>query len=451
MEWENRVQCLINHVLEKSLYFQERLEELRSINYASKAPPFFIDLLSKINLSTRLTLINEYNSIFLETQDDQIHEALFYKIQSLSGFLTDLYYRLVPPIEFSKTIRNPVSVSLPMERFAKEFAPQANVLIFPDYLYNYTYLDILSNENLGSTYYSKFFPPEVLDKYQKHFILLGFPDALRNNVLSHALIGHEFGHFIAQNYNICSSSQQKVSREYHLDISQEQLKIFLEEYIADIVSIYLFGLASFFASIEFGSSTERFEEISGTHPPLYLRLKNMLDTIDAYNYSQLFSEKYSDKITSQIAEKAKSILNGWKEITTKKEKEVEYSIVGNIFNILKPALEEARQLVKEKIGQRFQLKLSTKIFEYVKNFIEEGIPPSSDLNLTEEHCEPVQLGVILNSAWLYKIWKFGSKRKFNSPQEAIEYARSLDDLSRLTRKAIEQSETIILYHKNKGR
>ena len=225
----------------------------------------------------------------------------------------------------------------------------------------------------------------------------------------------------------------------------------MEEYIADTISIYLFGLASFFASIEFGSSTERFEEISGTHPPLYLRLKNMLDAIDEYSYTQLFSEKYSDKITSQIARKTKRVLGRWKEITTKKKNSLNYSIVGNVFNILKPALEEARQLVKKRMGQRFQLKLSAKIFEYVKNFIEEGVPPSSNLNLTKEYCEPVQLGVILNSAWLYKIWKFGSKRELNSPQKTIEYARSLDDLSRLTRKAIEQSETIILYHGNKRR
>ena len=89
------------------------------------------------------------------------------------------------------------------------------------------------------------------------------------------------------------------------------------------------------------------------------------------------------------------------------------------------------------------------MLEYTKSLIKNGIPPSGDLNLTKNSCERVQLGVILNAAWLFKVWQFEIKKELRSRQQAIKYAHKLEDLSRLTQKAIEQSETIKWYHKER--
>ncbi len=447
MEWTSCVQRLINHTLEKGLCFQKRLEELGSVSYASDAPITLINLFSDLNSSIHLELIR-YNRTFSATQNNQIHEGLFYKIQSLSAFLAELY-QLVSPVEFSRTIRNPVSVSLPIESFAKELVPDAFVLVYPNYTCNYSYLDILSEKYLRSQYYSQFFPPKLFKKYPKHFVLLGFPDLLRNNILCHATIGHELGHLIAQHYNICSKVREKISQDDYLDISLEQLETFLEEYVADIISIDLFGPAAFFALAEFGGSMRRFEEPSATHPPLYLRFKNMLSAMKDYNHWQFFVEERSNGVENEIAKKMRCALETWEKAVKTGYEMLESSPSGCVFNILSPALKEARRLVKQKIDKRFQLELPDKMLEYTESLIKNGIPPSGDLNLTKNSCERVQLGVILNAAWLFKVWQFEIKKELRSRPQAIKYARKFEDLSRLTQKAIEQSETIKWYHKER--
>jgi hypothetical protein len=133
MEWKTCVQRLINHTFERSLRFQEKLEELREVPYASPTPPIFINFLFDLTLSIRKILV-DYNQIFYESNDNEVCEALFDKIQSLSSVLAELYFLFLSPIEFSRTIRNPASISLPMEHLAQELVPGSKVIIYPSYI-----------------------------------------------------------------------------------------------------------------------------------------------------------------------------------------------------------------------------------------------------------------------------------------------------------------------------
>ncbi|MBA7495125.1 hypothetical protein ES702_05704 [subsurface metagenome] len=444
MEWGPSVQRLINHTLERSWQFQERLEELKSVPYLSKAPPRFLELVGGLLLSIRETLI-DYNRIFSETTENEVHEALFHRIQSLSSVLAEFYF-LLSSVEFSRTIRNPASISLPMESLANQVAPDSLVIIYPSYVCNYSYFNVV--EHLRDRRYSQFFSPQLLDKYPKYFAVITFPDILKNNILSHANIGHELGHLFIDYKDITSEALEEI-HEFKLEISRRDLERFFEEYVADIVSVCLFGPASFFALAEFGGSVIRFEQPTYTHPPLVFRFKNIVDTLREYGHEDFFKK---NKNTSPAARKLHSALELWKNSAEELcQKTYKLTKAGNIFTALQVSLEKARQLVGQKVHSDHQLQLQDNIFDCV-NLIEEGIPPSSYLNqqgLMKNSCEQVKLGTILNAAWLYRVWKFEKKRKFGSADEVREYMENLSHLSRLTQKAVEQSETIARYRKAK--
>lgn len=443
MKWANCVQKLINHNLERSLNFQEKLEELRIIDYTSEAPLFFIDTLSKLNFSIQNKLM-QYNNIFIETSQDKVCKALVNQIQFLSAFLTELYYFTLF-IEFSDTIQNPISISLPIKRLTEKLLPDDVIFTYPSYVCNY--FCFYFQKYLKESHYSKYLSPDLLNK---PIILLGFPSILKNNFLSHAVIAHELGHLLGDRYNIFRDAKKTISEEVSskiIEVSSEKLDTFFKEYIADIISIYLFGPASFFALIEFAGSINRFHQSGTSHPPLYLRLKNMLNTMDVYHQRTFFSKKASDPVELEIMKKANQVLCTWERLIREGCEQLRYSINIDIFKILTPGFKKAIELIRERIDKQFQLELTDRILNYVKDFIDKGIPPSADLN--QNSCKPAKLGELLNAGWLYRIWKLEERKKFKSLQEQRKYTHKLKDLSRLEQKAIEQSESIRWFQKRK--
>lgn len=433
--WNQRIQRLINHTLERSLGFKNRLEELQADTYASQAPLSFIKLLQKLNYAIFIKLVH-YNNTFLEITNPEVLKHLFYKIRSLSTYLAEIY-DLVSVVEFSKAIRNPVTISVPIEQLAKNLAPESTVLVYPSYVCNYSYVNLLSDELLKNPQHSHIFPESIFEDYPKpYFVLLAFPDILRDNILSHAIFGHELGHLIAEFHNIYDEALQEPSSGFSPDLSLEDISRFFEEYTADIVSIYLFGPASFFSLIEFSESIISLEEHTSTHPPTIFRAKNMLKAMEKYGYLSFF------KIKNETAEKAQRVLEDWSELVDEICGQLENTQDWSIFLILEPALNRVKDLVIEKLGEESKLKLDRIIFKHIEGWIKLGVPVSSEL-INNSDCHPIDYGSILNAGWLYRIWKFDQPIQFESIESAYKYGLLLSDLSRLTAKAIDQSKTVL--------
>ena len=327
-----------------------------------------------------------------------------------------------------------------MEHLAKALAPHSVVLLYPSPICNYSYFNILSKNFLKHPNYSDLFPPEQFDRYPDYFVLLAVPDVLRDDILSHAIVGHEIGHLVGEYYDIVESALRTDLRtaDRVLHVERKALKTYFDEYVADIVAVNIFGPASFFGIIEFATSIIDLVVTTASHPPVILRVKNMLDAMKEYGQRQFFSRN-----NSEISLKVNELLRAWEHLAEQEYKRLKRSTSGDVYDILKPALDRAIVLVKENVPERFQLRLDKRIFEFVVGMIDKGIPPSSEM--VENVCTPVEFNTILNASWLYKIWRFLERQQISSLDDADSYGVKLKDLTRLTQKAVEQSETISWY------
>lgn len=430
--WNWSLQQLTDQAITRSLHFEEKLKELNSERFISKAPLSLISFLLRLNGEIRRNLIQLIKRIPPDSLDVLTYETFAKEIRFYSITLAEIYPYILF-IENSRSTITPPGISIAVENFAHELVnSDFTCLVCPSYLCNYFYLDLFSEELFKSPKYS--FPKEIFEKFPPYFFILAFPSIAKNDILTHCILGHELGHFIARAHNILDRALSKgLTLEKDLPLSLRDLKRYFEEYVADIASVYLFGPAMLFAFVEFGTSVSDFVESSATHPPLFLRLKNALETLNEYKYLDIFADS-----THPIAKETKKVLDGIRDLVAQYEQCVDKKSK-DVFLCLEKPLRLARNLIK---NINAPLVLDEEIFESVERLVKKGVPPSSKLSHGE--LKPVELGNILIMGWLYKI-AFMHRNKLKTDQ----YTRRLADLSRLIGKAVEQSEMLHLYQKRR--
>lgn len=448
--WSDCLQSLLNQAIQRSLRLEEKIRELHSARYASEAPSFLMKLLSDLNgeLLNGLKSICETTSS-IEKVDEITYTTQSKEIRSYCQALADLY-SYISLVESSQAGKNLTSISVSIARLSNELVPNNVTLVCPVYSCNYCYFDILL---WLKKVVERFFSETKLSGYPKYFAFFGFPHVIRDDILCHSLLGHELGHFVGTEHNIFQDALKDVplsSLTANLTASLTAIPLTLldlqkifEEYVCDIVSVYLFGLAPLFTLIEFGTSVINLTDLALPHPPLSLRVSNILTTLEHYGYKDFFSKNGENAIANTML----STLQNLGVLVSETQEMIE-PLAMDILHCLEIPLKKARELIESRIDKRFQLKLDKHIFECVK-LIEEGVPPSSILNskLDSDQCQPTELGFILNAGWFYRIMYLQNTKPISLPLQECEHAKQLKDLCRLIDKAVEQSETIYWYNK----
>lgn len=441
--WEPLLQSLINQAIQRSEHLQDRLEELESKRFTSSQAPIFLrNLLSTLNeqLCQHLT---EFTQNKLTGAIDYFrYEDLVEQVQHYSSVLAQIYMH-IGYIEASRVESNPPGIISAIERIAKTVLPDHAVLICPSFRCRYEYHNLLSQKNLRSeSYVPRIFEDNVFQGRQ-HFAVLLYPFVLRDDVLCHVLLVHELAHFIGEikesfNKTLCVRPEDTPA-----DITDEDLKDFFIEYVADIMAVYILGPSFLFALIEFATSIAGPADQLPDHPPLLLRIRNILDTLIYYG------QRFEHFRQHENANKIETLLDGLNHFTAIEnisgieglKEELKVSV--DIFNCLQPSLTKAREMAKEDIPATLQFRPTNELFDTYTKWVENGIPPAA--RREGDKPKPLALGELLNAVWLYRVVSLQDLGSLDFPLRGSEHPSKLRDLSRLAQAAIRQNETLYLY------
>ena len=423
------------------MHLQIRLEELRSARFASpKAPLFLIDVLARLNnyIQERLAEICDETTKFPSINYDQ-YEAISRKVGGFAEALSTLYAFLTL-VENSRIDIVPPGVVTSIQRIARELGLKYPIILCPTHENTYAYDNILlagGSNSLRSETLEHFFPKELFRDFFDHLPVLRFPFVIRDDILCHSLLYHELAHFISEvntDFDRCLSG---LDLSKPLKLNYAGLQRIFREYLSDTIAVCLVGPAFLFAIVEFITSIIGFYEATQDHPPLILRVRNILDTMKKYEQWDFF-ENNSEK--KPFMDAAKDLFEEFDRIADLNDSNIDEESRA-IFEALKSHLEEARHLVRQYVPRSIQFIPDAQLTKAVEDFIINGIPPSADI----ETGKPLPLATILNTGWIYRMAFLQKPLTLSHPFEKSKRASDLMDLSRLIHTAISQSETIQQY------
>ncbi len=435
--WDYMLQSLVNQAVKRSEQLQDSLEELESRRFASAdAPLFLIHLLLTFNerISELLMEFSQENltdSIDYSRYEDVIDEVKTYA--SLIAFLYQYDYFL----EASHVESNPPGIISAIQRIGQTIVPKVPILICPSFRCSYEYHNLLSKDNLRSDK----FVPRIFDgsffENKQYFPVFLYPLVLQNDALCHVLLMHEVGHLFTEVNGLLGKVVRSLTRQIPEGITNEHLRTFLSEYIADIVAVYVLGPCFLFSLIEFHSTIAGPTQLLPEHPPLLLRIRNILDTLHAYE--QRFKAFTN---TNDLAKDIEEYLDELDRLTDLKSVPVKEEPV-KVYKYIEPALYRARDTIDETISASLKFCPSLELFTTYVDWVKRGIPPSACKK--GDKVEPLGFGELLNAAWLYQVANLQCQAQLPSPLRGSKYSANLRDISRLAQIAVQQNEALNFY------
>jgi len=405
-------------VIDKASRFKQRIDELRSNEYYSGEPQKLIDLFNKV-----VTQISE--SI---KRADHENGILMKRVNLLLSF----YHLCLDEIEHIGASNIPVEMLPLFEQILKQLKLKTTLVFRPSPLYNYSYYPIT----------------KVIDRINKSqgysgleigedIAVISFPSSEKSNALLHCSFAHELGHHFNEFFSIADEIEPKVlelidkelvkeyankylealSRtrtrvgptEVTLDkfileehvVSQKTeefakiIRSWLDEIISDIIALRIFGASFLFAIAEFSISHQDFKEYSEEHPPIFIRLKNLINCFDELGFTNKLQEY--EQVTKRL-EFYRGISKNTFESQDKTMSNIENMILERgITNLFGPA--------KEIIDSRLKPLQTTCDFADIKHAILafRNLIPGNEVLNKDETSRPIDAVSILNAAWIVRI------------------------------------------------
>lgn len=318
--WRRRTRQYVRGLL-------QRIDELSVSDYPAATPNQVIKFLQD----------------FLAVIDGEISKAASEdKLRVLSQLTQGLgaFVQWLDNAHTGQTPRGPVHL---LKDMMDGLAPGSRVIASPGADYNYSILDL--GQHISGLV-QKFVPlskqPDFADHVAKPIKLILFPRIERDNVLTHAIFGHELGHPIATEFldaeakaPAFSASQTTIQQQVDafvtaqpntssLDATQklnlvtglvrmvlEIRKRALEELISDAVGILLFGPSAFFAMLEvfWVGNWDSPPKHDSWYPPSRMRIRMGLQLLDDLGWPQAIDQMRSDGVAGACAEAAHEFLN----------------------------------------------------------------------------------------------------------------------------------------------
>ena len=247
------------------LGLNQRLEEVFVSDYPTDSPHALIHLIQNILGKISVEIDNTDNS-----------ETLILICQ-----LIQFYGEFLQFLDNANTEQTPRGLVQILENIYLKISPDSQLLAWPQADYNYSIINLLpilkeSIENL----ISKKERDEIFEGFSSDLNLISFPRIERDDILVHAIFGHEIGHPIADQFlsseewgdksdefqKELESASEKLLKELEKDLENKETeydktraKQFLikslidirkrgmEELISDCVSVMIFGPSALFA------------------------------------------------------------------------------------------------------------------------------------------------------------------------------------------------------------
>lgn len=397
-------------------------------------------------------------------------------------------------IDGAQTQKLPWSFIRPIERMVKDFLPETEIMLRPQWKYNYT----IMTTNLYDVYHyylSRYFnyvdgknPEEILVPLGKSFYIISFPFIERNNILLHCLIGHEIGHLVLKKYFTEKRSQEllqsirdrvaaivqknieKSIKDIIPDIPppplfvhsltqqmiQAQIKRTmeiwqrgLEEILSDIIGSFLFGPAILFSTLEIAlQDLDGLDKVpnenNNYYPPWRMRLRNIFEVVKDLKLLPLPHDKFIEKKIVNSVGKRFTLIEEIVGGKSDKEGIENEEILKIAYEEIEKDIPQAKTFYTNEL-EKLIVK-SNDFYDHLPPLIERidfGIPP----NACEKSIHNRKLSTIveiINSAWFHKLaWDdnlFDPQGAFNN-----KVLEKRSRMNRLTLKALEYSDIEIDY------
>ncbi len=429
----------------------QRIDELSVSDYPATTPNQIICFLQVF-----LTNIGEL--IEKAISDDEL-KSLSALIRNLGIFLEWL--------DNAHTDQTPRGLVQLLRDIIDRMVSTSQVIARPQAQYNYSIFDLGLYMGKLVEYYIPHSKQADFKEYLASPIkLISFPRIERDNLLAHAIFGHELGHPIASEYldieneddnykETCRQLEQQVSDlvntksvelkiddsdklKFKTELFQEILQIrkrALEELISDAVGILIFGPSAFFACYElfWSSNLDAEPAPSEFYPPPRMRIRFMLNLIEETGFYNKFSQIESNQDIASYINVTQTFFEGAKQLSAvkKDQDEIEKNPVLRIaYNSMKESLPGAYKSAKERT-EKVSFNVDA-IFSQLPELIrrlELGIPPNE---VGDPNCpQTVDYRAALLASWMFKL-------KGVSPDSGnILSSIEINQLHKLTLRAIE--------------
>lgn len=297
----------------------QRIDELSVSDYPAATPNQIIKFLQD----------------FLGVIDAEIDKAVSEEMLRFLSQITQGLGMFVQWLDNAHTGQTPRGLVQLLKDMMDGLAPDSRVIACPRADYNYSILD-LGQELRGLV--EKFVPyskqPVFTDHLAKPIKLILFPRIERDNILTHAIFGHELGHPIATEFlnaevsdAAYAAAQTTIQQQIDAYVATQPnaatmdavqkldlvTRIFrtvleirkraLEELISDAVGIILFGPSAFFAMHEvlWVGNWDSLPKHDGWYPPSRMRLRLALQLLDDLGWPQAIDQMKADAIAGEYA------------------------------------------------------------------------------------------------------------------------------------------------------
>ena len=371
-------------------------------------------------------------------------------------------------MESASTAQTPRALVLLLQDLITELYPNSTLIVVPQRDYNYSIKDI---RPLLKDTVENLFPPSEVDELLKPFSeplnLISFPRIERDNILNHAIFGHELGHPIADEFlsleeSCCSSYQSaldhvtaevrgliqsRIAKKSSLDTLklakpyvESLLQIRrrgLEELISDCVSLLLFGPSALFAAYDILLGTQLDAEPDGPeyYPPPRYRLRVLKDLLDKESYTSALMHISPPKQLKALKPKLEEFFRNLHELTDPtpdvvrlEQQPVTALAYGWLNKVLPQAIDFAKESVEKLIYSPKQM--SDDINVLIQR-LALGIP-SNEIG-AYPNTTTVDWRSSIVAGWVYKI--AGLSLPYTKGENfSVEH---IDRLNRLTMRAVE--------------
>lgn len=366
-------------------------------------------------------------------------------------------------LEHSRIDNVPNGLAIPFARIAKHIIPDAEIILYQQWDYNYSIMvfDIQRwlhevivepfKSYVGEALYDRAFKNMAQPIY-----LAAFPYLEKNNIFQYSLLGHEIGHLYAdkllKDVDIRNNLQLLLEKHLNDENIKDNIPKFIdycasiwkrlfEELMSDAVGTVLFGPAMVFSISEFALHYDLDllpSQENNFYPPWRSRLRLSIEVLKR-NISDLecMSSGGSLFVNPQIQDRIKSIIhiiNKQSDIKAMESDEILSALFKNVYDHV---VSKREDIYKDFAKTSFDKKAYFNRIDMLAKRLSGGIPPNTTNDL--DSAENATLCEILNAAWKERIsWESGIFDDDGSfKNESLKKRTKLNDL---TNKAIEFSE-----------
>lgn len=398
-----------------------RIDDLSASDYPEASASYIIGFL--------LAFFEELGARIEKANSEQELRFISQLIQTSGIFLQWL--------DNAHTAQTPRALALLLKALMDRMQPQSVVLVVPQAEYNYGINDLgpklkwLVEEFIPHSRQSRF------DKFVSTPLkLVAFPRIERDNLIAHAIFGHELGHPIADEFLDWEPSQPEgqqaqaaanakvtqlveASLKNHPELAARALEISvrtfdqvleirnraLQELVSDAVGIYIFGPSALFAMHEllWHGDWDQPPRAPQWYPPSRMRLRLMLQVLDEKKSLESLTscegeiaKKYMADVAAFIGHSRSIAGETTEQATLGTDPTVEIA-----YEWVAASLPAALKYAAEKSGPvLYDLSIAQKHLPELLERIEFGIPP----NEVGDPLKPeiVDLRSPLLASWVYK-------------------------------------------------